>query len=770
MTKEYKILNIHCADCARVLAEALSKLDGVEKASIIFVLQKLQMDFSDGVDVDEVMKQVMRTIHDFIPKITIEDIDNSFNEIVQSKKWKIDGLDCVNCATELQDKLNDVRGIKSAIVNFKMSTLYVEYDENTIREEEIIQKCKNIENKIRFVSIGNSKTKNKIGFSNILVAIGLVMGVSSFFVESVPALHWILLILSVILIGHQTYITAIKLLRHGVVNENLLVTISVIGAIIVGESHEGVMVVGLYTIGKMLEAIAVGKARKDIQSLIEIQPEYANILCEDGKVKRVNPEKVALGQTIQIKPGERVPIDGIILTGTTSVDVSHLTGESVPVLKSVGQEVMSGSVVLDGVITVKTTAEFKDSAVSRIMSLIEDASEKKSKTETIISKFSKYYTFIVMGLAVVTGVIVGIVTKNINTAVYRGLIFLVCSCPCAFAISVPLSYFSGIGNASRHGILIKGSNSLDSSAKIGMVAFDKTGTLTNGNFEVEEIESLSENYSLQDILKFACWGEQYSLHPIAKAIMKYGEDVKLRDVEGHKEIAGKGVEYTLGGIKIFVGTDENDRADVSTTVYVKVDGEPIGKLLLSDTIKDSSFDTIQQLKKKSIKTIMLSGDNNSVAKTIGSTLNIDEVYGEMTPESKYNWLVDNKNKNFTTAYVGDGINDSPSLAVADVGISMGINGATSSKEASDIVLVDDNPERIVELVDISKHTKKIVVENILFALIIKALFLALGAVGVTGMIFAVFADVGVTIIAVMNSLRALFYKTKRDKKQKSKNK
>ena len=375
-----------------------------------------------------------------------------------------------------------------------------------------------------------------------------------------------------------------------------------------------------------------------------------------------------------------------------------------------------------------------------------------------------------MGLAVVTGVIVGIVTKNINTAVYRGLIFLVCSCPCAFAISVPLSYFSGIGNASRHGILIKGSNSLDSSAKIGMVAFDKTGTLTNGNFEVEEIESLSENYSLQDILKFACWGEQYSLHPIAKAIMKYGEDVKLRDVEGHKEIAGKGVEYTLGGIKIFVGTDENDRADVSTTVYVKVDGEPIGKLLLSDTIKDSSFGTIQQLKKKSIKTIMLSGDNNSVAKTIGSTLNIDEVYGEMTPESKYNWLVDNKNKNFTTAYVGDGINDSPSLAVADVGISMGINGATSSKEASDIVLVDDNPERIVELVDISKHTKKIVIENILFALIIKALFLALGAVGVTGMIFAVFADVGVTIIAVMNSLRALFYKTKRDKKQKSKNK
>lgn len=763
MNKEFKILNLHCADCARVLGEAIAKNEGVKTANINFVLQKLNIEFDDDADFESTMQAVRKTIKNFSPKIVIEEVlENDNHKFIVERKWKIKGLDCVNCANELEIALKKLHGIEDTVINFKLSTMLVSFDENVLNDTDIMNYCKKHEKSIEFLGADTEK-KKKISLSNILIFIGLIIGVGSFFVESIPWLHWTMLILGVLLIGHQTYITACKLIVHGVVNENLLVTISVIGAICVGEAHEGLMVVALYTIGKMLEAMAVNRARRDIQNLIEIQPEYANILDENGKERKVNPEVVQIGQTIIVKPGEKVPIDGEILSGTTSVNVSHLTGESVPILKTIGQSILSGSVVLDGVITVKTTAEFKDSAVSKILSMIEDASEKKSRTETVISKFSKYYTYVVMGLAVVTGVIVGLITKDVNVAVYRGLIFLVCSCPCAFAISVPLSYFSGIGNASKHGILIKGSSSLDASAKLGAVAFDKTGTLTNGEFEVEEIESLSDNYSMQDVLKFACWGEQYSLHPIAKAIMKCGADIKLRDVENHKEIAGSGIEYTLGGVKIFVGSSKDEKKENKTTVYVKADDEVVGRLILSDSIKDTSVKTIAELKEKSIKTIMLSGDNNAVAENIGTELRLDEVHGEMKPEDKYNWLMQNKSNKFTTGYVGDGINDAPSLALSDVGISMGISGAGSSKEASDVVLVDDNPERVVELIDISRNTRKIVIENIVFALVVKILFLSLGAVGVTGMLFAVFADVGVTIIAVLNSLRALFYKTKRDK-------
>lgn len=767
MNKEFKILNLHCADCARVLGEAITKISGVKLANIVFVLQKLTITFEEDADVEQVMQKIKKTIKDFSPNIVIEEVLANNYQFITERKWKVKGLDCAMCAQSVEDALTKLNGIQSCTVNYKLGTICVVFDENVLTDVDIINFCKKQEPTLEFLG-KDSATKGKIRPGNILIGAGLVLGVASLFVQNISWLYWTMLILAVVLIGHQTYITAIKLLTHGVVNENLLVTISVVGAIIVGEATEGLMVVALYTIGKALEAMAVNRARRDIQNLIEIQPEYANIIDDTGYERKVNPEIVKIGQSIIVKPGEKVPIDGEIVSGTTSVNVSHLTGESVPILKTVGQTILSGSVVLDGVITVKTTTEFKDSAVSRILTMIEDASEKKSRTETIISKFSKYYTFIVMGLAVLTGVIVGLVTKNIDVAVYRGLIFLVCSCPCAFAISVPLSYFSGIGNASKHGILIKGSSSLDASAKLKAVAFDKTGTLTNGEFEVEEIESLSENYSMQDVLKFACWGEQYSLHPIARAIIKYGEDIKLREVENYQEIAGLGVCYTLGGIKIFVGSDKTEQHNNKTTVYVKADDDIIGKLVLSDSIKNGSSETIMALKQKSIKTIMLSGDNNVVAHAIGAELGIDEVYGEMTPEDKYNWLINNKAKNYTTGYVGDGINDAPSLAVSDVGISMGISGAESSKEASDIVLVDDNPERVVELIEISRHAKKIVIENIAFALIVKILFLSLGAIGVTGMIFAVFADVGVTIIAVLNSLRALFYKTKRDKQKTNK--
>ncbi len=702
MQKEYLIKNLHCADCARVLSEAISKVEGVKVANINFVRQKFVLEIDDSQEFNVVFEKVSKIIKDFNSKIVVEEILSKQTEIEQQREEK---------------------------------------------------------------SKETPKERKRIDFSFIVVMIGLLIGFSTFFIPEQTITYWIMLVVAVLLIGHQTYLTALRLLRMGIVNENLLVTISVVGAIAVKESREGLMVVGLYTIGKMLEALAVNKSRKSIQSLVEIQPEYANVI-RDGVQVKVSPAEVAVGSRVVVKQGEKVPVDGKIVSGNATFDQKHLTGEAVPVFAGAGSLIASGSIVIDGIVEIETTKPYEESTVSRILNLIEDASEKKSKTETFIAKFSKFYTLGVIVLAVMVGLVVGFVKNNAEIGLYRGLIMLVVSCPCAFAISVPLSYFSGIGNASRKGILIKGSNYLDASAKIKTVAFDKTGTLTKGQFEVVEVETLSENYSMIDILKFACWAEQYSTHPIAKAIMKYGEDVKLRDVDDYKEVAGFGVTYKISGLEIFVGMDNDGAKSAYTEVFVKVDGESIGKISLTDSIKDNSFNAVKRLSKLGVKTVMLSGDNAVVAKQIASELSIDEAYGELKPEDKFKWIESHKGNKSHLAFVGDGINDAPSLALADVGISMGIGGSASCIEASDVVLSDDNPEKVIDLIEISKHTKKIVIQNILFAGIVKIAFLTLSSIGITGMIFAVFADVGVTILAILNSMRALFYKTKTKKKIK----
>lgn len=759
MQKEYLIKNIHCADCARVLGEAISKIDGVVGANINFVRQKFSLEINDEYNFEEVFEKVNKVIKDFSTKVVLEDLNaKSTMENVKNYSFIVKNLNCANCANALVEDLLKLNGVKNVSMNFAVEKMFIEIDESIITINQVKEHIKAKEpNSIITDSV--SKVRRKFDISLFLVVVGLMLGVATFFINIGTVYYWCTLVASVVLIGHQTYLTALRLLKRGVVNENLLVTISVFGAIAVNEAREGLMVVGLYTIGKMLEAMAVNKSRKSIQSLVEIQPEYANLI-EDDVQKKVAPNEVKIGSKIVIKQGERVPLDSIIVNGCAMLDQKHLTGESMPVSVGVGEEIASGSIVLDGVIEAQTIKEYNESTVARILSLIEDASEKKSKTETFISKFSKFYTLGVIVLAISVGLVVGLVTKDLNLAVYRGLIFLVVSCPCAFAISVPLTYFSGIGNASKLGILIKGSNYLDASAKIKTVAFDKTGTLTKGQFEVIEVDSLNENYSMIDILKFACWAEQYSTHPIAKAIMKYGEDVKLREVENFREVAGEGVGYTLSGLEIFVGMATRDEESIYTQVFIKVDDEIIGKISLADGIKESAHQTILRLKAMGIKTVMLSGDSNSVAKATAEEISLDEFYGGLKPEDKYLWIESHKNDKEKLAYVGDGINDAPSLAIADIGVSMGIGGSASSIEASDVVLSDDNPERVADLIDLSKHTKKIVVQNIAFAGLVKLTFLILSGLGITGMLFAVFADVGVTLIAIFNSMRALFYKTK----------
>ncbi|MBO7218691.1 MAG: cadmium-translocating P-type ATPase, partial [Clostridia bacterium] len=495
----------------------------------------------------------------------------------------------------------------------------------------------------------------------------------------------------------------------------------------------------------------------------EIQPEYAIIKNKDNTTTKVNPKDVKLNDIIIVKTGEKVPLDGIILSGGGSIDTKNLTGESTPQYLKAKDTILSGSIVVDGVFEIKVTESYDNSTISKILHLIENATDKKSKTETFISKYAKYYTIGVMIAAVITSVIVSIVTQNPMDGIHRGLTFLVVSCPCAFAISVPLSYFCGIGTASRNGILIKGSNYLDACSNINNIVFDKTGTLTYGNFKVNKIEVLDENYSEEDVLHYAALGEQYSIHPIAKAILEKTKKTTLTNIDNYKEVPGKGITYTYQNDKYYVGKDDKTTTTLEhTKVVVKKNNNVMGQIYLADTIKETAINLMAKLKEKKITTTILSGDNEFVTKYVAEKVGVNEYHASMLPQDKFNWIKSKIDTNHLgkTAFVGDGVNDAPALTLSDIGISMGISGSPATIEASDIVLVDDNPARINELINISKYTKQVVLQNITFAALTKLTFLVLSALGITGMIFAVFADVGVTILTILSSLRILKFVSK----------
>ena len=676
-------------------------------------------------------------------------------------KIKIENVHCPNCAKNLEAQIVKYASVKSANFDFVKSTLYFESDNVEKSVDMIVKITKHLDPNAKVITnkTDNKKSdKIKTVINFVTLGLGIILGVLCFVLTLPQYLFWPMFVLSLLLLGYKTYIKAVKLIFKGVIDENLLLTISVVGASVLGQYMEAVMVIGLYSIGKILEGLAVDKSRKSIEKLTQLQPEYA-VKLEDGVEQKVLPHQVNVGDIIVVKPGEKIALDGIVINGSSSLNTQSLTGESMPVLVKENSEVLSGSIVIDGVLQIKVTTAYDESTVNKILNLIENSSDKKSKTETTISKVARWYTLGVIILAILTFFIVWAVTKDISVSVYRGLIFLVVSCPCAFAISVPLSYFSGLGNASKHGILIKGSNYLDTCGKLKTVAFDKTGTLTTGKFVIEDIICLTQDYTQQDILYLASLGEQNSLHPIAKSIVSYNKK-ELCAIEEFKEVAGEGVYFTFNNDKYFIGRKSENAREVNVELYQN--NGLIGKIILSDQIKKSSFNAIESLNKMGINTVMLSGDNTLTAKNVAEKLNIKNCYGQMLPQDKFNWIQQNKSKN-KIGYVGDGINDSPSLVVADIGISMGVNGSGASIEASDIVLVDDNPEKVATAIKISKHTLKIVWQNIIFSAVIKVAFLTLGALGITGMLFAVFADVGVTLLAVLNSMRALFYKPNKRK-------
>lgn len=674
---------------------------------------------------------------------------------------KIEGLDCPNCAKTLENKINKLKSIANAKIEFLKGEIIFDCQDEKKAIKDIIKVAKVVEPDAKIIVDSQEKKKSKFNsklFLDIaILLLGIVIGLCVIFVKMPTWAFWTLFVVSALLLGYKTYYKALRLLLKGVINENLLITISVIGASVVGEHMEGLMVIALYSIGKIFEGLAVDKSRKSIAKLTDMQPEYA-VVIENDVERRVKPEEVALGSIIIVKAGEKVALDGKVISGSGSLDLKSLTGESLPVNIKENDEILSGSILLDGVIKVQTTSEYKNSTVKKILNLIENAQEKKSKTETFISKITKWYTLGVIVLALLVWGIVWAVTGNINTAVYRGLIFLVISCPCAFAISVPLSYFSGIGNASKHGILIKGSNYLDICAKLNMVAFDKTGTLTTGNFVVEKVISLCEDKNEEDILYLASLGEQYSIHPLARAIVSSNKRA-LESINNIQEVAGEGMYFNFKDKEYFIG--RRDENILQTVVEVYENDVKLGEIYLSDDIKETSLVACQNLKTLGVKTIMLTGDNKESALKVSQKIGIDETHYRLLPQDKFEFIEKMKNnKKNILGYVGDGINDAPSLTLADVGISMSINGSSSSIEASDIVLVDDNPSKVATAIKISKFTRKIVWENIILSAIVKATFLALGSFGILGMIYAVFADVGVTLIAILNSLRALYYKPK----------
>ena len=676
------------------------------------------------------------------------------------KEYNITGLDCGHCALTLEKYLQKVDGVISASINFSTSKLYLE-----IEDDKVLSTIKNINKTIKQV---NPDVKISQGHDHsfdstvsqldiILYCVGLVLGLIILFVKPIPTwLYFTMLITSLLLMGYKTYFKAIFQSIHLKLDENTLVTISIIGACALNESMEGLMVIALYTLGKMLESRAVNYSRKSISALINTQPEYA-IILKDEREEKVKPEQVEVGDIIVVKPGEKIPVDGVIIDGNCNIDKRHLTGESIPVNVSVDDSVPSGSIVLDGMLKIKATSKYTDSTVSKILNLVSNATNKKSKTETFISRFSSYYTLGVIILSFVVWGITWAVLGNINTAIYRGLIFLVVSCPCAFAISVPLSYFSGIGRCSKQGILIKGSNYLDTCASIDEILLDKTGTLTTGEFEVVKVET-AQGTKESELFEIVVAGEQNSLHPIAKAICGfYGKNSKCV-AKNYHEVAGKGIEFEIKRNKYFVGRSLNSKG--YTQVDVLKSDKLIGSIYLQDKIKSSSYVMVENLKKLNVSSMMLTGDNMSIAKKVCSDIGIDSYHAELMPQDKFNILEKEKSKGKTVAFVGDGINDAPALTLSDVGISMGIMGSQATIESSDVVIADDNLKRIPDLIKISKRTKKIVLENIIFAGVTKLTFLILGALGITGMLLAVFADVGVTLLAILNSLRVLTYKIK----------
>lgn len=794
MKRIYILEGLDCANCAEEIRAEVEKDEHVKSAGMNFMKQELTVEAENSCSPDELMTTVTEVVAKLEPDVTVRE-----RQTFKEKKYIIDGLDCAQCAEEVREAVEKSDYASGAKMNFIKKELTVT-PSKIISDKELLKQVTATVTAVEpdvTVSEQENHVEKKVSYTKDIVKMisAGILFIIAFILEKtigteqfVPQIAILTMYLAAYVIcGLEVAITSIKAIaKKNFFNENTLMLIASIGAIVLGEYEEAVAVMLFYTVGEFFQSIAVNKSRRSISSLIKTKPETADVLI-DGEYITVDPENVETGSIIRVKPGEKIPLDGIVESGNTSIDTSALTGESLPRDIAAGDEVPAGAINISGVITLKTTRQFTDSTVYKMLQMVESAVEKKTKTENFISVFAKYYTPIVVLAAVIISIfpplftgfnyepfINGIIKGKLIfpeftgfdfiTWVQRGLIFLVISCPCALVISVPLGYFAGIGKASSKGILVKGSNYLEAISKSKVVLFDKTGTLTKGQFEVTRTEPAG--MSKDELLRYAAYAESNSNHPIAVSVRKaYGADIDQSQITECSEIAGKGIKAVISGATVLCG---NSRlmADYSincpeangTVLYVAVDNKYAGLIEIADMPKEHSAEAVKMLKNHGVKVVMLTGDNKSAAAAAAEKLGITDYYAELLPENKSEITLKMKSAlpdNEKVMFVGDGINDAPVIASADIGVAMGGSGADSAIETADCVLMKDDPMQLADAFAISKKTNRIVLQNIIFALGVKLIIQVLGVLGLANMWAAVFADVGVSIIAIFNSLRLM---------------
>jgi len=776
---------LDCANCAAKIEAQAQNIDGVKSASVDFVSKKMTIEADDKNEFGRILQEVSVIVNKLEPDVKIVDTEKTK---ANKSIVMLEGLGCANCAAKMEKEISGLEGVEFAAVDFVSKKLTLEISPKVNRtelNEKIEGIVKKIEPEVKVVfekdtSKANVKENNEEEEEGVnkKEIIRLVVGGAIFAVGIIFNFqNWLeltIFIISYIIVGGDVVLRAIKGIARGqVFSEHFLMSIATIGAFFVGEYPEGVAVMLFYLVGELFQDMAVGHSRKSISALMDIRPDYANLKVGD-EIRKVSPEEVNIGDIIIVKPGEKVPLDGKVIEGNSMVDTAALTGESVPRELEPGNGALSGFINVNGVLTIEVTKDFADSTVSKILDLVQNASSRKAPTEKFITKFARYYTPIVVFGALALAIIPPLVIPGatFNTWIYRALVFLVVSCPCALVISIPLGFFGGIGGASKRGILVKGSNYLEALNNVEMVVFDKTGTLTKGIFEVVDVNP-QVDFTKEELIEYAAFAESHSSHPIALSILKvYNKDVDFTKIEGYDEIAGHGILAKVGGKEILAGNSKlmnkeniiyQDVETLGTVVHVAVDKKYAGNIVISDAVKEDSADAIKGLKAVGVGTIvMLTGDRKAVGEKIGAQLGIDEVYSELLPADKVEKIESleaKKSPKGKIVFVGDGINDAPVLARADIGMAMGGLGSDAAIEAADIVIMTDEPSKIVTAIKVAKRTRNIVMQNIVFALGVKAIFLALGAAGVATMWEAVFADMGVAIIAILNAMRVMNTKT-----------
>ncbi|MDY4604873.1 heavy metal translocating P-type ATPase [Clostridium tertium] len=744
-----------CANCANKIETKVNNMNGVKEATLNFTTSTLIIELNGERHDDDIILEAKSIINKLEPGVKV--FNKNESNIIPKEVNKCTSDTC--SIENKNEKENHTHDKNHSHSNFRGESHEHSSEKPHEHSHDHSHGHSHDHSHGEAVSL---KENMRLIIGAIVYAIALISTEGSI-------LSVVLFALSYVLVGGEVVLTAIKnILRGEVFDENFLMTVATLGAFFVGEFPEGVAVMLFYQIGEVFQSYAVNRSRKSITSLMNIRADYANVL-KDGKEEKVNPETVNIDDVIIIKPGERVPLDGIVLDGTSFVDTSALTGESVPREVSTGEDILAGFINTNGVLKVKVTKNFKESTVSRILELVENASNKKAPTEKFITRFARIYTPIVVFSALALAIIPPLVIKDASFYdwIYRALIFLVVSCPCALVVSIPLGLFAGIGGASRKGILVKGGNYLEALKDVNTVVFDKTGTLTKGVFKVTEINNV--DIAKEELIKIAAISESLSNHPIAQSIIKeYGKEIDSNELSDYEEISGHGIKVTINNSQVLIGNYKlmekfeikyNNINSIGTIVHVAINNKYKGNIVISDEIKEGSKSAIEGLKAIGVsQTVMLTGDNKSVGEKVASLVGVDKVFAELLPGDKVEKVEDLIKNNSTEGkviFVGDGINDAPVLARADIGVAMGGIGSDAAIEAADVVLMKDDPEALVTAIKVARKTNKILWQNIIFSLGVKVLVLLLGAFGIANMWEAVFADVGVTVIAVINSTRCL---------------